>query len=263
MTLEQAKEELIKRYKYLYKNAPLILAPFMYEETKEEFQNRKKRMKEKYNFKCEYPFIGFDNIEFKKLYKILEEFLLSDKKIEETTLYQTLENKRNDKEFLEKVKHGLELVEKKNKRDSIIKTNLNIETILHSVCEYVDNQIKDTNNKNNKLKVLDEYFRLFRYDNTGRVIYGGRELLIKDMNNFIIVLPTTNINKSKLSRNKEDLGIRKNSFITAIAKGPHYDNNLSIFTEGEKQEVYLMFHDELPCDLEIDCKLEDEYFKSN
>ena len=99
-------------------------------------------MKEKYNFKCEYPFIGFDNIEFKKLYKILEEFLLSDKKIEKTTLYQTLENKRNDKEFLEKVKHGLELVEKKNKRDSIIKTNLNIETILHSVCEYVDNQIK-------------------------------------------------------------------------------------------------------------------------
>ena len=42
MTLEQAKEELIKRYKYLYKNAPLILAPFMYEETKEKFQNRKK-----------------------------------------------------------------------------------------------------------------------------------------------------------------------------------------------------------------------------
>ena len=30
MTLEQAKEELIKRYKYLYKNEPLILEPFIY-----------------------------------------------------------------------------------------------------------------------------------------------------------------------------------------------------------------------------------------
>ena len=33
MTLEEAKKELIKRYKYLYENAYFILAPFMCEET--------------------------------------------------------------------------------------------------------------------------------------------------------------------------------------------------------------------------------------
>ena len=42
MTLEQAKQELVRRYKYLYENAYFILAPYMYEQSEEEFQNRNK-----------------------------------------------------------------------------------------------------------------------------------------------------------------------------------------------------------------------------
>ena len=42
MNLENAKGELVKRYKYLYGNAFLILAPYMYEETSEELLKRLK-----------------------------------------------------------------------------------------------------------------------------------------------------------------------------------------------------------------------------
>ena len=37
MTIEQAKQEWVRRYKYLYENAYFILAPYMYEQTEEEY----------------------------------------------------------------------------------------------------------------------------------------------------------------------------------------------------------------------------------
>ena len=43
MTLEQAKQELIKRYKYLYENATFILATFMYKQTQEELDATNKK----------------------------------------------------------------------------------------------------------------------------------------------------------------------------------------------------------------------------
>ena len=36
MTQDQAKQELVKRYEYLYENANFILAPYMYEQSKQE-----------------------------------------------------------------------------------------------------------------------------------------------------------------------------------------------------------------------------------
>ena len=49
MNLDQAKQELIRRYKYLYENAYLILAPFMYEQSEKEFLETQKRCLEKYH----------------------------------------------------------------------------------------------------------------------------------------------------------------------------------------------------------------------
>ena len=40
MTLDQAKQELIKRYRYLYENAYFVLAPYMYEQSEEEFKRQ-------------------------------------------------------------------------------------------------------------------------------------------------------------------------------------------------------------------------------
>lgn len=38
MTIEQAKQELVRRYKYLYEKAYFILAPYMYEQSEEKFK---------------------------------------------------------------------------------------------------------------------------------------------------------------------------------------------------------------------------------
>lgn len=50
MNLAQAKQELIRRYKYLYENAYLILAPFMYEQSEREFLETQKKMFRKISY---------------------------------------------------------------------------------------------------------------------------------------------------------------------------------------------------------------------
>ena len=51
--------------------------------------------------------------------------------------------------------------------------------------------------------------------------------------------------------------MKKNNFISLISLAPFTDNNDSIFTENERQEIYLEYHDELPWNLEITCALEE------
>ena len=58
-------------------------------------------------------------------------------------------------------------------------------------------------------------------------------------------------------RDKKDIGIKNNNFIFLISLAPFTDNNDSIFTENERQEIYLEYHDELPWNLEITCTLEE------
>lgn len=58
-------------------------------------------------------------------------------------------------------------------------------------------------------------------------------------------------------RDKKDIGIKNNNFISLISLAPFTDNNDSIFTEDERQEIYLEYHDELPWNLEITCALEE------
>ena len=95
MTIEQAKEELIKRYKYLYENASFILAPFMCEDSKRTL-------------------IYLDLSIYDGIVCFFEDFLLSDRGMEESNLYSVVENGRNDKEYLEGVKRGLVLLDKDN-----------------------------------------------------------------------------------------------------------------------------------------------------
>ena len=76
MFKEEVKQELIKRYKFIYENALFILAPYM-----EEMEN------------TEYK--GFDIKSFiylktlpSMLLLLIESFLLSDVKMEESSLYR-------------------------------------------------------------------------------------------------------------------------------------------------------------------------------
>ena len=243
MNIEQAKQELVKRYKYLYENAYFILAPYMYEQSNEEFEITVVENIKKYNdpiLKIPLVYLNINRLD--SVNSVFEEFLLSDKPMEETTLYKMIESKRNNKDYLEQVKIGLALLEKDNQgKYAFTKTYLEIGTILGKVNEYINEQSNDIKNRDNKLLVLDEYFRLLRYNNKGKIMYSGRNISINDVSSLSIIIDK---NERKPLRDKEDVGVRKNSLITTIANAPHYEYNWSIFTEGEKQEVYLMYHDE-------------------
>lgn len=252
MKVEDAKQELIRRYKYLYENACFILAPFMREQTKEEFEESK----QVYDFKR--PIIYLKIWTFDNINAVFEEFLLSDKKIEDTALYKMVESKRGDKEYLEQVKKGLLLLERKNEGTNyLLKESLDIYQILAKVYKFVFEQSGDLKNKQCKLTVIDEYYKIARYKNNGKIYTSGRNLNLHDVSSLSITLQ-----EREPFRDKKDVGVTENDFITAIVNAPHYENNMSIFTEGEKQKIYLDYHDELPCDLEITCSLEDEYFKT-
>ena len=250
MTEEFAKQELIKRYKYLYKNAQFILAPYMYEQTNEEYLISKREYKQRFNEELSSPIISLKFYLDSPLIPALEEFLLSDIPLENSTLYQTLEKEKNNQEYLDKVKRGLALVDKKNQdvdfEPFILK--LDLYKLFGTVSDYLEEQSGDLNNKKNKLLVLDEYYRILRYQNNGKTYISGRNLSIHDCNSLIIPL-----NKHIPSRDKSDIGVTKNSFITRIINIPRNEDNNSILTENEKQAIYLEFHDELPWDLEIDC----------
>jgi hypothetical protein len=259
MTIEQAKQQLVNRYRYLYEIAYLILAPYMHEQTNEEYQKSVDDYIKQFGRSIiDKPSIYLKINRLDSVNSIFEEFLLSDKKLEDTELYKFIESKRNDKEYLEQVKRGIELTDKKNiERCEITKESLDIWKILNATWDYVSEQSGDLKNKESKLRVLDEYYRIARYQNNGKIYKSGRNLTLDESWGGIII-----DKKREPFRDKKDIGITNNPFITTISKATHYEDNWSIFTENEKQQIYLDYHDELPCDLEITCGLEEEYIKT-
>lgn len=249
MTLEQAKQELVKRYLYLYENSCFILAPFMYGQTQEEFR----KSNQSYDFDAPLSYLNIGILD--KINSVFEEFLLSDKIIEDTVLYKMIESQRNDYEYLERVKRGIALLEKDNTGEDYYKTVLDIGKILNTTGSYIKEQSGDLKNKERKLRVLDEYCKIARYQNNSKIFGSGRNSNLNDCSSFTI---STYKNEPFL-RDKQDIGITKNSFITTIENALCYEDNQSIFTENEKLKIYLDYHDELPRDLEITCGIEEEY----
>ena len=235
MTNQEAKNELIKRYKFLNKYASFILSPYIYEgvDSKIKFE--------------------MDTI----MYQILEEFLLGTDKLENSLLYIIIEDLKEDEEYLKRVEEGLKLLEKKNSNPSYLKERLDINSVLHKIGNYIDEQSGDLENKENKLIVLDEYFRLLRYKNNGKIYTSGRHQDLHDCDS--VSLP---LQENKVARSKNDMGVEKNAFIDSIVKTQKHEYNKSIFSEEEKQEVYVEIHKDLPFYLEITCDLEEEYIKT-
>jgi len=130
---ENVKEELIKRYEYLYENSIILLAPFMTKTNDEEVD------------------LKISN----EMLMMFEEFLLSDQKMKETKLYDFTEENKNNKEYLEKATEGLLLADQENKEAMYNRINLNIKTILKTVKEYIKKQ--NDKNINEKLIILNEY----------------------------------------------------------------------------------------------------------
>ena len=247
MPKEEVKQELIKRYKFIYENALFILAPYMEEMENTEYKELDAK-----------SFIYLKTLP-NELLLLIESFLLSDIKMEESSLYRFIEIHKNDNEYLKQYKKGLELLERKNQRYEELKLNLDCFYLLKLLYEFISKQTGDIKNKNNKLLVIDEYIRINRYKNDGKIWTSGMYQTFNDIDNY------TNYNYSaimlrnskKFMRDKTDVGLKSSLFIKYVSNmRNHYEYNYSILTEEEKQKIYLEYHDELPCDLQIKCDLE-------
>ena len=264
MEKEQIKQELINRYKYIYENTAYILAPYMYEQTKEERDKlNEKFRKENKNHPCISNDLSIYLKELpSELLLDLESFLLSDIPFSQSKLYIELEEKKKNPEFLEKVKNGLALVEKNNLEYTTSALQLDSWKLLAKVRGFINEQSGDLKNKKNKLIALDEYFRISRYKNEDKVWTSGFSINFVDISNYSNFNYSAIISKKARipSRSKDDIGLKKGDFIKFISnERNHYDNNHSVLTEQEKQDIYLSFHDELPWNLEKTCELEEEY----
>lgn len=255
MTKEEIKQELIKRYKFIYENALFILAPYM-----EEMEN------------TEYKEIGVKSFIYLKtlpseLLLLIESFLLSDINMEESKLYKFVENNKSNTEYLKQYKKGIELLERKNKRyeNEKLKLNLDCFCLFKLLYEFISKQTGDIKNRDNKLLVVDEYIRINRYKNDGKIWTSGKFENFRDINNNYTNYNYSAImleNSKKFMRDKNDVGLKSSLFIKYISNmRNHYEYNYSILTEEEKQKIYLEYHEELPWDLEIKCVFDNDDLK--
>lgn len=243
--IDYFKQELIKRYKYLYTNTVYILAPFLHEESSSEFKDRLKRMVGKNSFYK--PYIYLKKLD-SEILLLLERFLLDELPMEKLDFFKKLERDKNNKEYLEQVDLGCRLLEKEKQSMTceILQTKLDFWNLLSSVREFIDNQSGDLENKTLKLDTLDEYFRLNRYSNDGQIWKSGYQLLLSECTNASFCITPSHLN-FKPRRSELDVGITNNSFINYFGKDEIH------LSEKEKQDVYLSLHVELAWNLEILC----------
>lgn len=217
------ENELIKRYQYLCDNANFILAPFMYEQTREE----RKRLNAEYHFLGLNIFITDECAIYlqklpHELLLSLESFLMFDGRMEENAFYLRLETDKNNPDYLVKVQQGNFLLDKKNQRFEKFDDKLDIWKLLNLVKDFVNNQSADLKNKKKKLKVLHEYFRLC-------CILDKRQMPEK-------------VKKVTPNREEWDIGVENNDFINYYSLNANLSqyHNLDVILQNLSHEKKLI-----------------------
>ncbi len=234
MNKEEAKKEIIKRYKYIYENVIYILAPYV-QEIDSTFLGLPPKI-------IRLDYLPVD------VMQLLEIFLFTDEEMEDTSFYRLIEEKKNDHEYLLKVKEGLALLKQKN--DSTypaLREELNAFKVFKLVRKFIDDQKVEDENKEKKLLALDEYFRISRYTNDSNIWISGAELELSDIRNGIkIESGVFSRNKIIYVRSILDFGIRSSTFINILSNKENYGENNSFISEEEKANIYFTYHDEIP-----------------
>lgn len=245
MKSNDVKKELVKRYKYLYENSIYILASYVFDSYNNEHNQVDSSNK---------------NISMEELL-LIEEFMLGDTACEESEFYRHLEKLKEDEVFLNKVYYGIQTINlKKQKykdtRPAISKVSdfeLGLNELLKIIYVYLNKQPGEHFGKNRKLLALDEYMRILRYKNDGNIWTSGLILNVHDMSFYDGYSNSVNLFDLKLDKITET-GVKNSNFIKYISNPVyHHSYNSSVLTEKEKQDIYLSYHNELPCDLRIKC----------
>lgn len=108
------------------------------------------------------------------------------------------------------------------------------------VRKFINEQSGDLKNKENKLVALDEYFRIDRYSNDGKIWTSGYSINFKDLKHLSSLNESVSLEDRHPRRELSDIGLKKGNFIKYLADiENHYKDNLSLITEEEKQAIYL------------------------
>lgn len=227
MNKEQIKNELMNRFMYLNENSIYILAPYL--------KRRKLKGIKKLTSDCK-DLIYLECLP-NDLLEDLESFLLSDIPFNESKLYNDLELKKNDIDYLNSTIDGINLLKEKNKKkNQFTKTKLNDWELLLLIRNYIIESYSSENIEK-RLKALDEYFRLSRCSNDDKVWTSGYSINFNDMNKISCF--STSLPFNETNNKKNDIPFENGDFINFIADtSNHYDNNFSVLTEDEKQSVY-------------------------
>ena len=189
------KNEIIKRYMYLYQNKELILALCIGAGIEKEKLEKKIKESERllssnsvYNrelMKLELENANYD-LEHEKYYlmanvndsivDMYEDFLFSDKEIEELDLYKHIEGVKNSK-YLDVFNTLIENLESRRKKNIHLK---NVPTFtVWKILSYV--RRKNIDNRL-VLDALDKYYNIDRFMLTGDNYESGYKLLESDIN---------------------------------------------------------------------------------
>ena len=189
------KKELMKRYLYLYNNKKLILALCINYGIREKYYKKQIKEKNEINkYMLEqrgviYPFLSTEEEEqalkepkpylFKTVSSDIvdsyEEFLFTDKKMEDTILYKYIEGLKEDQIALEKVQENIYKLEERRQEEP--KLDKNDAFTVWKILTYIKNK-----NKNNYVAfmALEKYYNIDRYMLTGENWKSGYKLLQKE-----------------------------------------------------------------------------------
>lgn len=243
MSIDYYKKEMINRFCYLNENSNFFFNIFMKEDLSEELRTIKE-LSERTSSLNEYNAVDLKLFDEYTLY-MFECLLFEDKPLEYTEGYKYFETLRTDPLSVDKSKRGFELILKFNDN---LTNKMNFDTIelFNRIYENIARQSRDFYNKENKLKIIDEYIRIAKYSNDGVTWLGGYFLNNIDRLfnpvNFRYYVEGKDLSATRMPY---DVGVQSNPLIE-ITK----DINIS---NEEKKALYFKYHDEIPYDLNILC----------
>ncbi len=187
----------------------------------------------------------------------LEELVLGNKPLEDTYLFNHVKEYKRDPEFMIS-----EIERYESRGEYCIKSRAVVKGdkyyyawILLSHLVYFIRSRKYSNSYDNikELEALDEYFRVLRYSNDGIEWKSGFDLYGEDLMHSLFLIDAEDEEEVSYYDSSEFEG---NEFICCFATDKNGLNDVH-FSEKEKQEIYLQYHDELPWDYVVDCREDD------